>query len=247
MGSEMHQVKRAIVMAAGMGNRMHPLTFTTPKPLIAVNGVRMIDTIIDGLMANGIEDINIVTGYLAEKFDDLRTKYPNINLINNPVYDLYNNISSLYVARDLLDTDVMITDADQIVYNNKILEPSFELSGYNATEVTSFTNEWVMNVEDGIVTGCSRNGADKGWQLYSVSRWKKEDALMLRELLEYEFDGKQNRSVFWDDVPMFLHPDKFRLGIRVMDKGDILEIDSLEELQKIDSNYLKIKENGYGN
>ena len=61
MAEETHSVKRAIIMAAGMGNRMHPLTFTTPKPLITVNGVRMIDSIIDGLIANGIEDINIVT------------------------------------------------------------------------------------------------------------------------------------------------------------------------------------------
>ena len=48
MAEETHSVKRAIIMAAGMGNRMHPLTFTTPKPMITVNGSRMIDTIIDG-------------------------------------------------------------------------------------------------------------------------------------------------------------------------------------------------------
>lgn len=240
MAEETHTVKRAIIMAAGMGNRMHPLTFTTPKPLIEVNGKRMIETIIDALLENGIEDINIVTGYLSDAFKVLLEKYPDINLINNPDYEKYNNISSLYAAKDLLDTDVIITDGDQVVYNKDIFDPAFSRSGYNATEVTSFTKEWVMTVENGIVTACSENGGDKGWQLYSVSRWKREDALKLKELLELEFEVNKRRDLFWDDIPMSLHMNEFQLGIRVMNTGDILEIDSLEELKEIDSNYMNI-------
>ena len=56
----MHQVKRAIIMAAGTGSRMRPVTLHTPKPLVAVGGRRMIDTVIDGLHANGIHEIHIV-------------------------------------------------------------------------------------------------------------------------------------------------------------------------------------------
>ena len=57
-------MKRAIIVAAGMGKRMRPLTLETPKPLIKVNGVRMIDTVIKGLHANGIEEIYVVVGYM---------------------------------------------------------------------------------------------------------------------------------------------------------------------------------------
>jgi CTP:phosphocholine cytidylyltransferase-like protein len=57
--------------------------------------------------------------------------------------------------------------------------------------------------------------------------------------LEFE---KNNRSdIYWDDIPMFLHFDSFNLGINVMSKDDILEIDSLEELKMIDSSYLNIE------
>lgn len=49
----MHKVERAIIMAAGLGNRMHPITLTTPKPLVRVNGVRMIDTVIEGFLPIG--------------------------------------------------------------------------------------------------------------------------------------------------------------------------------------------------
>lgn len=50
----MQQVKRAIIMAAGIGRRMQPLTFSTPKPLVRVGGRRIIETVIDGLRTNGI-------------------------------------------------------------------------------------------------------------------------------------------------------------------------------------------------
>ena len=49
----MNKAERAIIMAAGLGNRMRPVTLTTPKPLVKVNGVRMIDTVIQGLHENG--------------------------------------------------------------------------------------------------------------------------------------------------------------------------------------------------
>ena len=224
-----------------MGLRMKPVTLFTPKPMIKVNGKRMIDTVIDGLIANGITDINIVTGYLEHKFEELKEKYPDINLINNPLFDSCNNISSLYAARELLDRDVIIADADQIIYNNGILSPDFELSGYNATKVTEETDEWVMTVEDGRVTSCSRTGGSEGWQLYSISRWSREDALKLRDLVELEFEKNKNTDVYWDDIPMFLHPDRFELGIRIMDKSDLTEIDSFDELIAKDFHYCEDK------
>ena len=66
MQPKRHIVNCAIVMAAGKGERMHPLTLTTPKPLILVNGERMIDSVIHALHQNGIFEIYAVVGYLTE-------------------------------------------------------------------------------------------------------------------------------------------------------------------------------------
>ena len=233
----MHKVKRAIIMAAGKGDRMHPVTFDIPKPLVSVNGRRMIDTVIGGLKNNGIDDIVIVTGYLGEKFEVLKEEYPGIVIVNNPLYDTCNNISSLYFAREYLDTDVIILDADQMIYNDEILDPGFEKSGYNAVRVQGFTDEWLMQVEDGKVISCSRNGGENGWQLYSISRWSLEDAKILRRDIETEFEKNMNRNIYWDDIPMFVHFDDFSLGIREMKKEDIVEIDSFEELVSADPSY----------
>lgn len=223
-------------MAAGVGKRMRPLTLTTPKPLIEVNGVRMIDSVINGLNNNGINEIYVVIGYLKEKFYEWAESKTGIKLIENPYYDSCNNISSLYVARSYL-SECIILDGDQFIYNDAVLEKDFSISGYNAVWCEDFTDEWLMDVEDSLIKSCSRNGGKRGWQLYSISRWSFEDGEKLRKYIEYEFESG-NRDIYWDDVPMFLYFNEFRLGIREMNSCDVKEIDSIYELSSIDKKYV---------
>ncbi|MDP4340079.1 hypothetical protein QR506_24850, partial [Escherichia coli] len=71
-------------------------------PLIRVHGQRIIDSLLDAVLAAGIEDILIVRGYLAEQFDQLLYKYPMVKFIDNPLYNEANNISSILAAGDIL-------------------------------------------------------------------------------------------------------------------------------------------------
>lgn len=231
-----NKVKRAIIMAAGLGNRMKPITLKTPKPLVKVNGVRMIDTVIQALHENGIYEIYIVVGYLKEQFKILTNEYKGITLIENPYYMECNNISSLYVARDYIE-ESMILDGDQIIYNSKALASEFEKSGYNSVWTDIETDEWLQTIENGVVVSCSRTGGKGGWQLYSVSRWTKADGIKLRKHLELEFEINKNTQIYWDDIAMFCHKEEYELGIRPMKSKDIIEIDNLCELAAIDESY----------
>ena len=235
----MNKAERAVIMAAGFGSRLMPVTKETPKPLIKVNGVRMIDSVIKALHKNGVNEIYIVVGYLKEKFDVLKREYSGIELIENPYYDTCNNISSLYVAREHLENS-LILDGDQIIYNDDVLSPYFEKSGYNSVWTDGETDEWLQQVENGKVVSCSRTGGKRGWQLFSISRWNEKDGKKLKRHLELEFENKQNRGIYWDDVVMFNHFDEYDLTVRPMNYGDVIEIDSLDDLMKLDLSYKKI-------
>lgn len=237
----MHKVEKAIIMAAGLGNRMHPITLNTPKPLVKVNGIRMIDTVIKGLHINGIYEIYIVVGYLKEQFEALEDEYPGVKLISNPYFDTCNNISSLYVARNYIE-NAIILDGDQIIYNPAILAPEFKNSGYNSIWIEEETNEWLQTVENDVVVSCSRTGGRCGWQLFSVSRWTAEDGKKLKKHLEIEFEVNKNRQIYWDDVALFCYPTEYHLGIWPMKKGDIIEVDNLDELIALDGSYKKYLE-----
>ena len=101
---EPFRVKRAVFIAAGFGSRLAPITFNTPKPLVRVKGKRIIESLLDAVVAQGINEIYIVRGYLGEQFDQLLYKYPMLKFIENPVYNEANNISSAYCC--LLYTSV---------------------------------------------------------------------------------------------------------------------------------------------
>lgn len=231
-----HIVERAIIMAAGIGQRLRPVTLTTPKPLVTVNGVCMIDTIIAALHENEIHEIYVVVGYLKEQFYEWAKKYNGITLIENPWYAECNNIASLYVAREYLN-NAIILDGDQIIRNPAILHREFTRSGYSCAWTDRATNEWLLTVKNGIVTKCSHTGGDHGWQLFSVSRWTAEDGQRLRKHLELEFVQNENRSIYWDDVAMFCHPDEYQFGVYPISAEDLREIDSFTELCEADSSY----------
>ena len=237
----MHRAERAIIMGAGMGTRLRPATDEIPKPLVSVNGVRIIETVIRGLLANGIREIHIVTGYRAEAYQPLLLQYPDLDLIYNPFYAERNNISSMYEARAYLHSCVCV-DGDNLIYNPEILHPEFESSGYAGIKARGETDEWLMIADENRMVQYTTKGGSKGWQLFGVCHLSEEDGLRLRRFLEEEYIGNRRYDIYWDDVALFLHLDAFRFQVHPIQWGDIREIDSFSELCEIDPSYLKMKE-----
>lgn len=230
----MAEIENAIIMAAGLGTRMRPLTYETPKPLIKVAGTPMIESIIKSLHQNEIDDITVVVGYLADQFDYLVQKYPGVKLVNNPYYNQYNNISSLYVARNELKNTVIL-DGDQLVMNPVLLRKEFKHSGYAGAKINQFTDEWIMHSDQGgQILRCDRSGNDHGWRLYSLSKWRDADSHKLRKYLEAEFEQAHHYNIYWDDIAMFDYFDEFSLYVMPIKASDIIEIDSVNQLKQVD-------------
>ena len=224
-------------MAAGRGSRMSELTEHTPKPMVRVNGRRMIDTTIEALLSYGITEIHIVVGHLKERFEEVKRDYPTIRLVENPCYETEENISSIYRVRELLE-NAMIIEGDQYFFSPEPLNPEYEHTEYNVFWTDEPTKDWIVDA-DGTnrITGYHDRGGEKGWLCYGVRRWTPEEGRKLRQYIELEYEEKQNRHIHWDYVPFNLHRDQFDLYIRETRPDQRVELDSVEEIARIDPSY----------
>ncbi len=195
---ESYRVKRAVFLAAGFGSRMAPITFNTPKPLVRINGVRMIDTVLDAVTAVGIRDIVIARGYLGEQFDQLLCKYPNIRLVENPMYNEANNISTVMCVRYLFP-NAYVTESDFVVHNPAVFRKYEYTSNYLGFPV-EVTDDWCVRTDaNGIITEeCI--GGKNCHQLIGISYWNEQDGHRMASDIESVFHSPGGRERDWTQV-----------------------------------------------
>jgi len=111
---------KAIILAAGRGERLYPLTKEKPKCLIDIGGVTILEHQIHNLRLNGITDVVLITGYMADMIEktvsNIDSDGMNIKLIYNPHYDVSNNLVSLSMALDDMNSDFIIINGDDVFH-----------------------------------------------------------------------------------------------------------------------------------
>lgn len=232
---EPYRARQAVLLASGLGSRLAPITVNTPKPLVDVCGTPIIDTIIAPLVAAGIESICVVTGYRAEQFELVRNRWPQVELVYNPLYDSTNNISSAVAAGDRFQ-NAYVFESDLLIKNPSVIAPYRYESCYLGVPVDS-TDDWCFDVdEDRRILDLHRGGVDC-YHMFGVSYWTAADGARLARDLPVAFACEANRQRFWDDVPCVLAADNYCVHVEPVTFEDIAEIDSFAELAAIDPRY----------
>ena len=233
---EPYRCKRAVFIAAGFGTRLVPITFNTPKPLVRVHGVRIIDRLIDACLEAGINDIIIVRGYLGELFDQLLYKYPMIKFMENPVYNEANNISSSLVARYML-SNAYVFEADLLISNPKIIKKYHYTSDFLAIKKER-SDDWCFRVKDGIIVEQKVGGeGDDIWQMVGISYWSEADGHKLSQDIQDVYQSPGGKERYWEQVPLNYRKEHYQVEVCECHDEDIVEIDTFKELKAIDKSY----------
>ncbi len=233
---EPYRARRAIFIAAGFGTRLVPITFNTPKPLVRVHGVRIIDRLIDACLQAGINEIYIVRGYLGELFDQLLYKYPMIKFLENPVYNEANNISSSLVARYML-SNAYVFEADLLISNPAIIKKYHYTSDFLAIKKDR-SDDWCFKVKDGIIVEEKVGGeGDDIWQMVGISYWNEADGHKLSQDIQDVYSSPGGKERYWEQVPLVYRKEHYQVEVRECHDEDIVEIDTFKELKAIDKTY----------
>ncbi|MBR1806867.1 MAG: NTP transferase domain-containing protein [Selenomonadaceae bacterium] len=231
---EPYKVRRAIFIVAGIGERLIPITLNTPKPLVKVHGVRIIDRLIDACLAADIEEIYVVRGYLGEQFDLLLRKYPMLKFVDNPLYNEANNISSAKLVAHLMSR-AYVLEGDLLLYNPALIRKYEFTPNFLGIEMAR-SDDWCFEVRDGVIVK-QKIGGLNCWQEVGISFWDETSAAQLAKDLPAAFDLPGGREFYWDEVPLKIFAEHYRIEIRPCTKADVVEIDTFGELKAIDRAY----------
>ncbi|NLU25387.1 MAG: NTP transferase domain-containing protein [Clostridiales bacterium] len=232
---EPYRVKTAVFIAAGFGSRMVPITLNTPKPLVRVNGKRIIDSLLDAVIAVGITNIYIVRGYLGEQFDQLLYKYPTIKFIENPIYNESNNISSVMCASYLLK-NAYVMEGDLLLYNPDLIKPYQYESNYLGVPVEK-TDDWCFEVNSKGVISKLSVGCTNCFHMFGISYWNEADGAKLVGHVKDVYQAPGGKERYWDQVALEYHKSEYSIHVRQCTFNDITEIDTFNELKRLDKTY----------
>lgn len=231
---EPYRVKRAIFLAAGFGSRLVPITLNTPKPMVLVNGKRIIETLLDAVVKAEIEEIVIVTGYLSEQFEILLKKYPNIKFVYNDKYNEANNISSAYLVRNMF-SNAYVLESDLYLYNQNLIRKYEYHSNFLGFKVDR-TDDWCLETKNGIITKEKVGGIDC-YQMCGISYYDAGDGKAMEKDIEEFFTSPGGKEKYWEQVMLDVKKNDYKIYLRECQKDDIIEIDTFNELKQIDKTY----------
>lgn len=227
---------KALILAAGLGTRLRPITNTRPKSMVEVNGKPILFKQIDNLLENGVEDITVIAGYKSEMMvDAINKSYKNIKTIINDVYDKTNNMYSAYMALDLMyKNEFLLMNAD-VFYDSAIVNELIKNEYKNAIVV-----EAGVHNDENMKVSCN------GKRIVEISKAITEKNAYGVSIDVYKFSEEGSR-IFFDKVKEFIEEKKelnqwtevaLNDVLKLVEfnpcplKGRWMEIDNHEDLKK---------------
>ena len=240
---------KAIILAAGYGNRMRPLTDKCHKTMLKIGDQTIIERIIDGLVANEVTDIMFVTGYRGQELTQYLTdRYPDLNLsfVHNARYRQTNNIFSLSLAFDQVtfDDDVMLIESD-LIYEPAVIDRVIRSKHANVALVDRFRSGMdgtVVTVENQVITNVipphlqpdNFDFSDK-FKTLNIYRFSKEFcASTFKKLLHYYANAIDDNCYYELILGILIYMQRETVHAEILDEERWAEVDDPNDLSIAD-------------
>ena len=223
-----NQPQRAIILAAGFGMRMVPINTEIPKGLMEVKGEVLIERMIRHLYEVGITDIQVVVGFMKERYEYLIDEF-QVKLVVNSEYQVKNNLHSLSKVKSSLDKTYIIP-CD--IWSEENPFSDFEpYSWYMVTNEQSIESTVRVNRKRELVM---IDETEEGNQMIGLSYVMGEEATLIQEKLQ-EFSKKSSYDhEFWECT--LQDKNKWIIPSKVVNSKQLIEINTYEQLREIDGN-----------
>lgn len=233
---EPYRVNNAIILAAGMSTRFVPFSYEKPKGLTVVKGEVLIERQIRQLKEAGIKEIVLVLGHMMEKFLYLIDKY-GVKVVVNNEYRYKNTHSSVYFARDYLKNSY-ICCADN--YFPKSVFHAYEF--HSLYSVVYMAGTWrgergVTTDNKGLIVATQRPASDQ-WVMNGYAYFDCEFSAKFKKILENMWDMPGSENLYWEQV-WAEHVDELPLYAVKYTDEQVMEFDSVAELERFDSEFIK--------
>lgn len=237
---------KIIILAAGKGERLMPLTRNTPKPLLDLgNGKALFEEQLEQIQkSKAIGEVVLVTGYLAEQIE-AKMKYwrengTKIVTLYNPFYELSNNLISLWLAKYQMDEDFIITNGDNLfdydVFQNLVSNHQNGIFLTICKRKKYGTGDMKVILDNGKIVQVSKlidndkaDAESVGLVLVSGEKYRKLFKSNLEELAR----NKEYIDKFWLEVFNLMYKKGIPINIFKIDKNKWHEIDFHFDLKKL--------------
>ncbi|SHM79847.1 Choline kinase [Anaerosporobacter mobilis DSM 15930] len=225
---------KALIMAAGRGTRISRYIEGKPKCTVDIGGIKLIEYTIEELQKRGVTEIAMVLGYRAEILEELLKEYP-IKFYYNYFYDVTNSIASTWFAKDFIDDDILLLNAD-VFLEPKLLDAIF-LEDKSPILFSDSTRkeeaDYKFYYEDNqlIKFGKELEGEDISGEYVGVAKINKEFLPCFHKRLE-ELIRSNKHFMWWEDV-LYSYVGEKEIYVRDVIGRFWAEVDFIEDYERI--------------
>jgi choline kinase len=233
---------KAILISAGKGERLYPLTKNTPKSLLEVGkGLTILETQLHSLAENNIKDIVIITGFKAEQIEAKVRDYQkdlNITTVFNPFFDISNNLLSVWMARHHMTDDFISINGDD-VFSAEVIENLLKCDN-DISMVIDEKQEYddddmkVVHKNGEILEVSKKIDQDKAnGESVGIIKFSKKGPKIYTDMLDEMVRDPQNRNVFYLKAIQEIINKGYKINYSMCKESDWAEIDFHPDLKMI--------------